>query len=168
MKQFFQEALQLPYKSNSQDNPLHELQVEELLKKHGLDYLILLPFNKSFSSWSAEKFVETHYAFDSESVLFKPTFTKDVIFRNSKDKALSYFIGGNIDEDHGFALKPWEKRLIDELNILEENELIISMGIFKLKPVNKKEIISVAFTFVFTENNDTLKIKVHHSSPIIT
>ena len=117
---------------------------------------------------SAEKFVETHYAFDSESVLFKPTFTKEVIFRNSKDKALSYFIGGNIDEDHGFALKPWEKILIDELNILEENELIISMGIFKLKPVNKKEIISVAFTFVFTENNDTLKIKVHHSSPIIT
>ena len=47
---------------------------------------------------SAEKFVETHYAFDSESVLFKPTFTKEVIFRNSKDKALSYFIGGNIDE----------------------------------------------------------------------
>ena len=117
---------------------------------------------------SAEKFVETHYAFDSESVLFKPTFTKEVIFRNSKDKALSYFIGGNIDEDHGFALKPWEKISIDELNILEENELKISMGIFKLKPVNKKEIISVAFTFVLTENNDTLKIKVHHSSPIIT
>ena len=116
---------------------------------------------------SAEKFVETHYAFDSESVLFKPTFTKEVIFRNSKDKALSYFIGGNIDEDHGFALKPWEKISIDELNILEENELKISMGIFKLKPVNKKEIISVAFTFVLTENNDTLKIKVHHSSPII-
>ena len=115
---------------------------------------------------SAEKFVETHYAFDSESVLFKPTFTKEVIFRNSKDKALSYFIGGNIDEDHGFALKPWEKILIDELNILEENELIISMGIFKLKPVNKKEIISVAFTFVFTENNNTLKIKVHHLSLI--
>ena len=116
---------------------------------------------------SAEKFVETHYAFDSESVLFKPTFTKEVIFRNSKDKALSYFIGGNIDEDHGFALKPWDKISIDELNILEENELKISMGIFKLKPVNKKEIISVAFTFVLTENNDTLKIKVHHSSPII-
>ena len=116
---------------------------------------------------SAEKFVETHYAFDSESVLFKPTFTKEVIFRNSKDKALSYFIGGNIDEDHGFALKPWEKISINELNILEENELKISMGIFKLKPVNKKEIISVAFTFVLTENNDTLKIKVHHSSPII-
>ena len=42
------------------------------------------------------------------------------------------------------------------------------MGIFKLKPVKKEKIISVAFTFVFTKNNDNLKIKVHHSSPIIT
>ena len=117
---------------------------------------------------SAEKFVETHYAFDSESVLFKPTFTKEVIFRNSKDKALSYFVGGDIDEDYGFAIKPWEKILIDELNILEENKLTIAMGIFKLKPVKKEKIISVAFTFVFTKNNDNLKIKVHHSSPIIT
>ena len=117
---------------------------------------------------SAENFIETHYAFDTESVLFKPTFTKEVIFRNSKDKALSYFIGGDIDEDYGFALKPWEKILIDELNILEENKLTIAMGIFKLKPVNKEEIISVAFTFVFTKNNDNLKIKVHHSSLIIS
>ena len=54
------------------------------------------------------------------------------------------------------------------LNILEENELTIAIGIFKIKPLNKEEIISVAFTFVFTKNNDNLKIKVHHSSPIIT
>ena len=121
--------------------------------------------NKDYKE-SAKKFIESHYAFDSESVLFKPTFTKEVIFRNSKDMALSYFIGGNIEEDHGFALKPWEKILIEELNILEENELIIAMGIFKLKPVNDEKIISVAFTFVFTEDNDSLKIKVHHSSPI--
>ena len=71
-------------------------------------------------------------------------------------------------KDPNIALKPWEKILIDELNILEENELTIAMGIFKLKPVNKEKIISVAFTFVFTKNNDNLKIKVHHSSPIIT
>ena len=39
MKHFFKEALKLPYKSNSQDNPLHEQQVEELLIKHGFDYV---------------------------------------------------------------------------------------------------------------------------------
>ena len=39
MNQFFQEVLGLPYKSNSQDNPLHENQVEELLIKHGFDYV---------------------------------------------------------------------------------------------------------------------------------
>jgi len=39
MKQFWQEVLQLPYKSNSQDNPLHEQQVRELLDEHGLDYV---------------------------------------------------------------------------------------------------------------------------------
>ena len=121
--------------------------------------------NKDYKE-SAKKFIESHYAFDSESVLFKPTFTKEVIFRNSKDMALSYFIGGNIEEDHGFALKPWEKISIDELNILEENKLLIAMGILKLKPINANKITSVAFTFVFTKTNSGLKIKVHHSSPI--
>ena len=39
MKQFFKEVLGLPYKSNSQDNPLHEQQVEDLLIKHNLKYV---------------------------------------------------------------------------------------------------------------------------------
>jgi hypothetical protein len=39
MKQFWQEVLLLPYKSNSQDNPLHEQQVRELLDKHGYSYV---------------------------------------------------------------------------------------------------------------------------------
>lgn len=38
MNKFFADCLKLPYKSNSQDNPEHENQVEELLKKHGLEY----------------------------------------------------------------------------------------------------------------------------------
>jgi len=38
MKQFFQEVLLLPYKTNSQDNPLHEKQVMALLDKFGYKY----------------------------------------------------------------------------------------------------------------------------------
>lgn len=38
MKQFWQEVLLLPYKPNSQDNPLHENQVRDLLDKFGYEY----------------------------------------------------------------------------------------------------------------------------------
>ena len=38
MNQFWCEVLLLPYKSNSQDNPLHEQQIEDLLNKYGFDY----------------------------------------------------------------------------------------------------------------------------------
>lgn len=39
MKQFWQEVLTLPYKSNSQDNSLHEQQVMTLLDKFGYQYV---------------------------------------------------------------------------------------------------------------------------------
>ena len=115
---------------------------------------------------SAELFVSTHYAFDSEEVLFKPTLTKEVIFRNSKDLALSYFIGGEVAEDKGFALKPWEEIRLEELNIIEQDNLMVAMGTLNFKPLNLKENTLIAFTFLLIDTDDTLKIKVHHSSPI--
>lgn len=39
MKQFWTEVLNLPYQSNSQDNPLHENQVRTLLDKYGYTYV---------------------------------------------------------------------------------------------------------------------------------
>ena len=115
---------------------------------------------------SAELFVSTHYAFDSEEVLFKPTFTKEVIFRNSKDLALSYFIGGEVAEDKGFALKPWEEIRLEELNIIEQDNLMVAMGTLNFKPLNLGENTLIAFTFLLIDTDDSLKIKVHHSSPI--
>ena len=116
---------------------------------------------------SAEEFLSKHYAFDTEEVLFKPTFTKEVIFRNTKDLALSYFVKGDIQEDNGFALKPWEKIELDELTILEEESYLVAMGTFKFKPVNSEEVALVAFTFCFIAVEDSLKIKIHHSSPVL-
>ena len=114
----------------------------------------------------AENFLSTHYAFDIEDVLFKPTFTKEVIFRNNKDDALSYFVKGSIEEDNGFALKPWERIDLVEVNSIEEDSLTIAMGAFNFKPVNQDEITLVAFTFLLIKDKDSLKIKVHHSSPV--
>ena len=54
-------------------------------------------------------FVKQFYAFDVGEVLFKPTLASEKQFRYSYDDALSYFIGGHISEDKGFALKPWKK-----------------------------------------------------------
>ena len=115
----------------------------------------------------AEEFLFKHYAFDTEEVLFKPTFTKEVIFRNTKDLALSYFVQGDIQEDSGFALKPWEKIELDELTILEEEGYLAAMGTFKFRPVNSEEVALVAFTFCFVVIAGSLKIKIHHSSPIL-
>jgi len=39
MNEFWKEVLLLPYKSNSQDNPLHEQQVREMLDKFGYEYV---------------------------------------------------------------------------------------------------------------------------------
>ena len=115
----------------------------------------------------AKDFLSLHYAFDETEVLFKPTFTREVVFRNTKEKALSYFVKGQIDEDKGFALKPWEKIDLEECHILQEKDFITVMGSLLFKPIDVDEITKVAFTFILIEAEESLKIKIHHSSPIL-
>jgi len=115
---------------------------------------------------SAKDFISAHYAFEETDVLFKPTFTKEIIFRNNKNHALSYFVSGDISEDKGFALRPWESIQLEELNTCIEENLIAAMGTFKFKPYETEEVTLVAFTFIFQNFGNTLKIKVHHSSPV--
>ena len=116
----------------------------------------------------AEDFISKHYNFNEGEVLFKPTFTKEVIFRNNKEDALSYFVKGNITEDNGFAIRPWEKIGLLDINIIIENGYCFCMGVLELFPLSKDEKTKVAFTFILAKDtNDNLKIKVHHSSPII-
>ena len=114
----------------------------------------------------AEHFLGTHYAFDEMDVLFKPTFTKEVVFRNTKEAALSYFVKGYIEEDNGFALKPWEDISLEELKQSKLNGLKVVMGTLKFKPAQSNDTTLVAFTFLLKEVGGKLKIKVHHSSPI--
>ena len=119
--------------------------------------------NKGDYQEQASKFLQTHYLFETESVLFKPTLTREEIFRNSFDRALSYFIGGGIDEDKGFAIQEWKSIDTDQMNILIEDGLIIAMGVLSFK---SDDVLKVAFTFMLKECNSDLKIKVHHSSLI--
>ena len=115
----------------------------------------------------ALKFLSEHYAFKTQQILFKPTFTKEKIFRNSLEDALSYFVKGKFSEDNGFALKPWGEVNLQELNILNEKNLSTAMGTLSFKPVSSNGKTLVAFTFVFCLEEGEIKIKIHHSSPVL-
>jgi len=123
--------------------------------------------NKEDFEKEALRFLSKHYAFKTQQILFKPTFTKEKIFRNSLEEALSYFIKGEFTEDNGFALKPWEEINLKELNILNEENLSSVMGTLSFKPVSSSDTTLVAFTFVFCLEEEEIKIKIHHSSPIL-
>ena len=114
----------------------------------------------------ARTFIETHYAFDIGDVLFKPTFTNDVVFRNNLEDALSYFVTGDISEDSGFAIKPWEDIKTSEVSFILEHNLCAVMGVLHLKPLNSENKTKIAFTFILVKDNDRFKIKIHHSSEI--
>ena len=55
---------------------------------------------------------------------------------------------------------------LEELNTIEEGDSIVAMGTLNFKPIDADEMTKVAFTFLLINVGDTLKIKVHHSSPI--
>lgn len=114
---------------------------------------------------TALAFIENHYAFDRGDVLFKPTFTKEIIFRNSIEQALSYFVGGMVAEDNGFALRTWEK--IDLIQVSTIESIGAAMGLLNFKPVGSDTKTKVAFTFILDSSETILKIRVHHSSPIL-
>tara|TARA_E500000331_G_C17014143_1_gene607756 strand:- start:203 stop:652 length:450 start_codon:yes stop_codon:yes gene_type:complete len=115
----------------------------------------------------ALEFINKHYLFNEESVLFKPTLTNKTIFRNSIDDALSYFISGKYSEDTGFALKAYESVDINETSTIIEKDFSAIMGILDFKLINSDESMRVAFTFVLKSSDSGLKIKIHHSSLII-
>ena len=122
--------------------------------------------NENYKNMALE-FINKHYLFNEESVLFKPTLTNKTIFRNSVDDALSYFIGGKYSEDTGFALKAFESVTIDETNTIIENDLIAIMGILDFKLLSPAVHMRVAFTFILKTTESGLKIKIHHSSLIV-
>ena len=113
----------------------------------------------------ASFFVKQFYAFDIGDVLFKPTLASEKQFRCTYDDALSYFIGGHISEDKGFALKPWEKINFGERKIIILKEIALSMGNYFFQSVDGSDEVKVEFTFGYVKDKDNnLLIILHHSS----
>jgi len=150
------------------NNVINKEQIDSFLNSWAEGVLAIGKYyleNENFTQ-RALIFIEKHYAFNHGSVMFKPTFTKEKIFRNDKKSALSYFVGGEMTEDSGFAIKPWESIELAEVNYLTENNFSAVMGTLHLKPFDSENISVIAFTFVLEKYDDSIKIKVHHSSEI--
>ena len=115
----------------------------------------------------AINFLNHHYAFEEDNVMFKPTFTSIKLFRNNFEEALSYFIAGYFDEDNGFALKPWTKIELDqEPNIRLIDNCVCVMGSLNFYPLKSEDYSKVVFTFILKKFSNNLKLILHHSSPV--
>lgn len=113
----------------------------------------------------AEKHIKDLYAYENGKVLFKPTLASDDQFRETYDQALSYFVGGEIKEDKGFAIKPWTKVRFGEQEIITDSDSAIAMGNYFFTPQGETTETKVEYTFGYMKDEEgDLRINVHHSS----
>jgi hypothetical protein len=113
----------------------------------------------------AQKTLDTLYAYDLGPVLFKPTKAAAEPFRSTRDSALSYFVGGAIPEDHGFALQPWSAVRFDDQQITADTDSAVAMGHYTFTDAASGAETRVEFTFGYLRDPaGRLRIHLHHSS----
>jgi hypothetical protein len=109
--------------------------------------------------------IDTLYAYDIGPVLFKPTKAAEDQFRETKEQALSYFVTGDIHEDHGFALQPWSKVRFENLSTIIDSDSAIAMGNYYFTDANNGHETKVEYTLGYIRDKQgRLRINVHHSS----
>lgn len=109
--------------------------------------------------------INSLYAYEQGKVLFKPTLASDDQFRENFDQALSYFVGGSISEDKGFAIKPWTKVRFGEQEIITDSDSALAMGNYFFTPHGSNEETKVEYTFGYVKDEDgKVRINLHHSS----
>ena len=95
------------------------------------------------------EFLDTLYAFELGTVLFKPTKCKYEQFRPVKSQALSYFIAGEgkaCEEDTGFAIAPWTTIKFENAGIILEEKRAIAMGNYFFTALDGS-VAKVEYTF---------------------
>jgi hypothetical protein len=113
----------------------------------------------------ARKALDTLYAYDLGPVLFKPTKAAEQPFRPTPDAALSYFVGGSIPEDHGFALQPWSGVRFDDPELFIDSDSAVAMGHYGFTDAQTGSETKVEYTFGYRRDAEGgLRIFLHHSS----
>ena len=143
-------------------------QVLDVQKKWGDGVVKIgsLKENRTECEAFASNFLDECYAFETGTVLFKPTKCEKEQFRPTKHEALSYFIAGDdrvCNEDKGFAIQPWTKVRFENAGIIFEEKRAISMGNYFFTDLDGNEA-KVEYTFSYKLIEGELKIDLHHSS----
>jgi hypothetical protein len=121
--------------------------------------------NKKNYKAVATQVVNDLYAYDEGTVLFKPTKAAERQFRLNKTDAISYFVKGNVHEDHGFAIQPWSKVRFENAGIDVNSHSATAMGNYYFTDAKTGKETKVEFTFGYVKNEKgKLLINLHHSS----
>lgn len=113
---------------------------------------------------AAHEHINTFYAYDDRPVLFKPTLASDDQFRGTFDEAMSYFVGGDIAEDGGFAIAPYTDVRWESEGMVINGDTAMTMGNYFFMTNDGKEV-KVEYTFgVERLDNGEAKFVLHHSS----
>ncbi len=115
---------------------------------------------------AASEFIDAHYGFKDGTVLFKPTKAAVDEFRENKNEALSYFVGGIEAEDHGFAITPWSKVTFDNKGMYIDSDCAIAMGNYYFTDAKTGKDVKVDFTMGFKRapGDGHLELFLQHSS----
>jgi len=113
---------------------------------------------------AARDHIERFYAYGAHDVLFKPTLAAEDQFRGDFDEALSYFVGGAIEEDGGFAIAPYTNVRWENEGTIIDSDSAMAMGNYFFTTTEGEEVkVEYSFGYAADENGD-LKIVLHHSS----
>jgi len=113
----------------------------------------------------AQNVLDTLYGYVDGYVLFKPTIAQEVPFRFTEAAAASYFIGGSIAEDGGFALSPWTAvRFCNDGQHIINGETALWMGSVFLTDGDGEEIRVEKSLGLYRDASGDVRIQLHHSS----
>ena len=113
----------------------------------------------------AAETVDRLYGYDQGTVLFKPTKAASEQFRLSEAEAVSYFVGGVVPEDHGFAIQPWRAVRFENAGIILDCESAVAMGNYYFTDDQTGEEAKAEYTFGYHQDEaGEVVISLHHSS----
>lgn len=112
----------------------------------------------------AEAHLDRLYAYGHGPVLFKPTRAAQIQFRPAREDALSYFIGGHIAEDIGFALSGWTAVQFENHNMILGQQSALAMGNYVFT-ARDGTTLRAEYSFGYVKDTDgNLRINLQHSS----